>query len=88
MGAVPEDYTLETAERTAILRALRAAEWNKTRAARMLGIGRTSINRKINLYALRRPQPGALCGPGSICAELSLGSALQRCSEASDTSTS
>jgi two-component system response regulator HydG len=41
---------LEELERRAILRALREAGGNKLAAARLLGIGKTTLYRKLKLY--------------------------------------
>jgi transcriptional regulator of acetoin/glycerol metabolism len=38
-----------------ILKALKKADWNKAKAARMLGISRQTIYRKIDEYKLTRP---------------------------------
>jgi transcriptional regulator of acetoin/glycerol metabolism len=43
---------LEHAERTAIRTALRAHAGNRSRAAAALGIGRTTLYRKLRLYGL------------------------------------
>jgi len=45
-------YSLERTEEQKIREALRAAEGNRTRAAKMLGISRATIFRKIKLYGL------------------------------------
>lgn len=42
-------------ERTMLLDALVGAGWNVTRAARVLGIGRATIHRKMKLHAIARP---------------------------------
>ncbi|HIE27063.1 TPA: hypothetical protein EYP66_07235 [Candidatus Poribacteria bacterium] len=39
-------------EKTMILQALEDACWNKTRAARMLGIGRTTLYKKLKEYQI------------------------------------
>lgn len=46
------DYTLETAERRAIVRALRISEGNKLRAAEMLGVSRSTLYRKLERHKL------------------------------------
>ncbi len=43
---------METAERDAVLEALRAADGNRTRAARALGIGRNTLYRKMREFGL------------------------------------
>jgi two-component system response regulator AtoC len=47
---------LEDVERDHIKRVLDAVEWNKVRAAEVLGIGRTSLYEKIRLYGLSKPE--------------------------------
>lgn len=42
-------------ERSMILDALSNSRWNVSEAARMLGMGRATINRKLKLYEIRRP---------------------------------
>ncbi|MFG0316648.1 MAG: sigma 54-interacting transcriptional regulator [Planctomycetota bacterium JB042] len=44
--------SLRDAERETILAALEATGWNKSKAAELLGIGRTNIYEKIKLYGL------------------------------------
>jgi Nif-specific regulatory protein len=54
--AVP-DYqpvSLEEIERQHILKTLQHTDWNKSQAAAILGIERSTLDRKIKLYALRR----------------------------------
>jgi transcriptional regulator of acetoin/glycerol metabolism len=43
---------LETAEREAIIKALDAASGNKSEAAEMLGIGRTTLYRRLRQLGL------------------------------------
>jgi DNA-binding NtrC family response regulator len=47
---------LEELERRAILRMLRETNDDKLRAARMLGIGKTTLYRKLKQYRLNRPE--------------------------------
>ena len=49
---VPENSTIQKKE---ILHALNKAEWNKSKAARLLGIGRRSLYRKIDKYKIIKP---------------------------------
>ena len=48
---------LEEVERTHVERALAAAGGNKTLAARILGIDRKTLGRRLNAYAQQRPRP-------------------------------
>lgn len=48
---------LEELERRAILRTLRETGGDKLAAARLLGIGKTTLYRKLKQYSLDRPQP-------------------------------
>ncbi len=47
-----EDYSLEAAERRQILRVLRVADGNKRQTARMLGISRSTLDRKLGAYEI------------------------------------
>lgn len=47
--------TLRDAERMSIQRALLASGWNKSAAAKTLGISRPTLNKKIKDFGLRRP---------------------------------
>ena len=49
---------MESIERDAIVRCLAAAQWNKTDAARALGMSRATIYRKIHDYGIVAPTPG------------------------------
>ena len=49
--------TLDESERRLILSTLNANAWNKSRTATMLGIERSTLDRKIRRYDLK-PQPG------------------------------
>lgn len=42
-------------ERSMILDALTNTRWNVSEAARVLGMGRATINRKLKLYEIKRP---------------------------------
>jgi transcriptional regulator with PAS, ATPase and Fis domain len=45
---------LEESEKNAIILALRAADGNKTKAAKILDIGRTSLYEKIEKYKIEK----------------------------------
>jgi DNA-binding NtrC family response regulator len=47
---------VESVERNAILRALRASGWNVTRSAETLGLSRKGLQLKLREYDLRRPE--------------------------------
>jgi len=47
--------TLETLEKEHIVKTLDFTDWNKSRAAALLGIERSTLDRKIRAYGLRRP---------------------------------
>ncbi len=49
------DFSLETAEREFIVRALRETGWQRTKAAALLGITRATLHAKIKRYDLRPP---------------------------------
>jgi DNA-binding NtrC family response regulator len=51
-----EVATLEALERRAIFRALRETNGDKLAAARLLGIGKTTLYRKLKQYEFERPQ--------------------------------
>jgi PAS domain S-box-containing protein len=53
---VEESHTQELNGSQGILYALNKARWNKTRAARLLGVSRRTIYRKIELYQLIKRQ--------------------------------
>lgn len=44
--------TMESAEREAVVEALRGADGNRSRAAHALGIGRTTLYRKMREFGL------------------------------------
>lgn len=48
------DLTLEAAERRHIARVLRKLEWNKSQAAKALGISRATLREKVRRYKLSR----------------------------------
>jgi len=53
---VPEnDFSLQTAERLFITRALRETGWQRTRAAALLGISRATLHAKLKRYKIRIP---------------------------------
>jgi len=54
-GAAPEVKTLADLERDAILSAIRTLSGDKLQAARMLGIGKTTLYRKLKEYGIIDP---------------------------------
>jgi DNA-binding NtrC family response regulator len=55
----PDDFSLETAEREFILRALRETGWQRTRAAALLGITRATLHAKLKRYDITPPDTAA-----------------------------
>jgi two-component system response regulator HydG len=53
---VDELVPLETLEKRAIFRALQETSGDKLAAARLLGIGKTTLYRKLKQYESGRPQ--------------------------------
>ena len=51
-----EAVSLEEAERRQILRALQSTRWKKREAARILGINRSTLDRKLEKYGIRPPE--------------------------------
>jgi len=51
----PNDFSLETAERIFIQRALEKTGWQRTRAAALLGITRATLHAKLKRYKIRVP---------------------------------
>ncbi len=49
-----QPISLEGVEKTHILRTLQFTDWNKSRSAEILGIERSTLDRKIKLYELKR----------------------------------
>ena len=65
--ALPEDdFSLETAERLFIARALQETGWQRTRAAALLGITRATLHAKLKRYNITLPEPG-LAGECRAC---------------------
>lgn len=52
------DVSLERLERDHILATLERTEWNKSMASQILGIERSTLDRKLKRYNVSRPQPG------------------------------
>jgi len=52
--AKPMDFSLETAEREFILRALKETGWQRTRAAALLGITRATLHAKLKRYDIHQ----------------------------------
>ena len=46
---------LERIERNTLLNALEETAWNVSRAARILGVGRTALQYKMKKYGLKKP---------------------------------
>ena len=55
-GGVYVEQSIEDLERAHILRTLDATEWNKTQAAQILGIERSTLDRKLKKYGVSRPE--------------------------------
>jgi DNA-binding NtrC family response regulator len=51
----PADFSLQTAEREFIYRALREVGWQRNRAAALLGITRATLHAKIKRYGIQIP---------------------------------
>ena len=51
----PKAFSLETAEREFIMRALRETGWQRTRAAALLGITRATLHTKLKRYDIHPP---------------------------------
>jgi transcriptional regulator of acetoin/glycerol metabolism len=47
--------SLERVEKRQILAVLTATDWNKTQAAKILGVERTTLDRKLRKYRATRP---------------------------------
>jgi two-component system response regulator HydG len=58
-AADPQDFSLETAEREFILRALKETGWQRTRAAALLGITRATLHSKLKRYGIKPPESAA-----------------------------
>jgi len=54
-GSLDEDLTLERLEREHIGRVLQLVGWNKSEAARRLGISRSTLQERLKGYGIRRP---------------------------------
>ncbi len=54
-AAAFHELSLETLERDHILATLDHTDWNKSRAAQILGIERSTLDRKLKRYRVRRP---------------------------------
>jgi Nif-specific regulatory protein len=53
-----QPLSLESVEKVHILRTLQHTDWNKSQSATILGIERSTLDRKIKLYDLKRPSGG------------------------------
>jgi DNA-binding NtrC family response regulator len=56
-GPVSPVISIPESEKQAILKALAQTRWERTRAARLLGIGRTTLYRKMKEYGFREHRP-------------------------------
>ncbi len=68
-AAEPEHYretTIEMLEQSHILATLEHTEWNKTRAAQILGIERSTLDRKLKRYNVSRPAESRAADPGTM----------------------
>jgi transcriptional regulator with GAF, ATPase, and Fis domain len=85
-GAPPaehaDDFSLETAERIFITRALQETGWQRTRAAALLGITRATLHAKLKRYRITFPESGGSplddqddAPPASLPADSRLGEA-------------
>jgi DNA-binding NtrC family response regulator len=54
------DFSLETAEREFITRALKETGWQRTKAAALLGITRATLHAKLKRYEIQPPNTGLL----------------------------
>ena len=54
-GDRDRDFSLETAEREFIVRALKETGWQRTRAAALLGITRATLYAKLKRYGIESP---------------------------------
>ncbi len=61
---IADDMTLKEAEISYILHKLKQCNWNKQLAADKLGIGRTTLWRKLSEYEAKTEKPGFLKKPG------------------------
>jgi transcriptional regulator with PAS, ATPase and Fis domain len=68
-AAPGSEFSLETAEKEFICRALQVAGWHRTRAADMLGITRATLHAKIKRYDIRMPLSQAASGPSGAVAQ-------------------
>ena len=57
-NAAPMSYSLEENERDAIIKAYKASHGNLTKTARMLGIGRATLYRKLSKFGLENLKTG------------------------------
>jgi len=51
----PKEFSLEAAEREFIIRALKETNWQRTRAAMLLGITRATLHAKLKRYDIQMP---------------------------------
>ncbi len=51
------ELTLDSLEQSHVLATLDYTDWNKTRAAQILGIERSTLDRKLKRYKVKRPSP-------------------------------
>ncbi|MEZ6057368.1 MAG: sigma 54-interacting transcriptional regulator [Planctomycetaceae bacterium] len=56
-AGVFQEQSLQAVELQHIVRTLDATDWNKSRASQILGIERSTLDRKLKRYRIRRPKP-------------------------------
>ena len=76
LPAPENDFSLQTAERLFITRALRETGWQRTRAAALLGITRATLHAKLKRYKIRIPDGTGESGTSAAAPE-------DRCSRSS-----
>jgi Nif-specific regulatory protein len=55
-GFIRRETTLDDLDRLYMEAVLDSMDWNKSQAAKLLGIERTTLDRRLKKYGLRRPR--------------------------------